>query len=536
MFERAGVRDLGGKFRILAELGQGGSSRVWLAAFRGPSGFNKLVVLKSMKEELKSEPELAQMFLNEARLAAQLNHPNIVQTNEVFEHEGLPVIVMEYLDGQSLAAILARGQTREGLPMRLLLRVLSDALAGLHSAHELRDYSGLALEVVHRDVSPHNVFVTYDGQTKVIDFGIAKLTGLAEATESGVIRGKLHYMAPEQITAGRIDRRADVYSAGIMLWEVLTGVRMWRGVNEAVVMNRVLSGKLPQLTALAPSTPPRLAELVARATALVPDDRFASAAEFQAAIDAYLQSSGHEPRTRDVGEAMSRLFSDRRQERQAVVERELSRVAEQSDDEYAGHRPLALSALELRAESGPLLRRPTVATRLRQALPWVLAGGLGALLSFVLWGREAHDPPPVRATAPATPTAALAPAVRNSVYLKVAATPANARIVLDGTTAADNPTQRAFALDPNQEHVVEVSAPGHEPYVERFYLKSDRELSIDLSPAPSAPSARPAPKAKATQKPPAQPSAPSRTRPVNECDPPYFYDDRGVKKFKTKCL
>src|SRR5688572_14630926 len=233
MLERAGMRDLGGRFRILAELGQGGSSRVWLAAIRGPSNFNELVVLKSMKDELKSEPDLSQMFLNEAKLAAQLSHPNIVQTNEVFEHDGLPVIVMEYLDGQSLAAILSRSRSGSGLAQNLQLRVLSDALAGLHAAHELKDYSGVALEVVHRDVSPHNVFVTYDGQTKVIDFGIAKLTGLAEATESGVIRGKLHYMAPEQITAGRIDRRADVYAAGIILWEMLTGVRMWRGVNEA---------------------------------------------------------------------------------------------------------------------------------------------------------------------------------------------------------------------------------------------------------------------------------------------------------------
>src|SRR5688500_14018010 len=161
MLERAVMRDLGGKFRILAELGQGGSSRVWLAVSHGPRGFNKLVVLKSMKDELKSEPDLAQMFLNEAKLAAQLNHPNIVQTNEIFEHDGRPVIVMEDLDGQSLAAIQSRSRPSGGVQLNFQLRILSEALAGLHAAHQLRDYSGLPLEVVHRDVSPHNVFVTY---------------------------------------------------------------------------------------------------------------------------------------------------------------------------------------------------------------------------------------------------------------------------------------------------------------------------------------------------------------------------------------
>lgn len=540
MFERAAMRDLGGKFRILAELGQGGSSRVWLAAFRGPSGFSKLVVLKSMKDELKSEPELSQMFLNEARLAAQLSHPNIVQTNEVFEHDGLPVIVMEYLDGQSLAAIMARGQSSEGLSRRLLLRILSDALAGLHSAHQLRDYTGLALEVVHRDVSPHNIFVTYDGQTKVLDFGIAKLTGLADATESGVIRGKLHYMAPEQITAGRIDRRADLYAAGVILWEILTGVRMWRGVNEAVVMNRVLGGALPDLTALSPSVPPRLAEIVARATALHPDERFATAAEFQAALDAYLQTSGPEPRGRDVGDAMAKLFSDRQKERRAVVERELSRVAEQSDDEYAGYRPLALSALEVRTDSASQVQKKGGNPQLKNALPWVLALGLAVLLFVVLWGRDAGQAPLSHQQAPAPAQVNQVnqvPSVPREVRVRIAATPIIAKISIDGAPAQQGPLERTLPFDPLREHVVQVSAPGHGSRVDRFYLDSDRELSFALEPvtpeAPAPITSKPKAAPKAFKAP---PNAPGSTSLESDCDPPYFYDARGVKKFKAKCL
>lgn len=540
------MRDLGGKFRILAELGQGGSSRVWLAALRGPSGFSKLVVLKSMKDELKSEPDLAQMFLNEARLAAQLSHPNIVQTNEVFEHDGLPVIVMEYLDGQSLAAILARKASSDGLSRNLELRILSEALAGLHAAHELRDYSGLPLEVVHRDVSPHNVLVTYDGQTKVLDFGIAKLTGLAETTESGVIRGKLHYMAPEQITAGRIDRRADIYAAGVIMWEMLTGVRMWRGVNEAVVMNRVLGGKLPDLMAIAPATPPRLAQMVARATALSADDRYANASEFQAAIDGYLQASGQEPRARDVGDAVARLFSDRKLERQLVVERELSRVTEQSELEYAGHRPLALTALEIRAESASRIQQRSRLTRLKGWAPWLLALLLGTALLLTLARMEGPRSTPSFA-APRTelPSSALPKAPSHapapppaSVQMTIRATPSNAQILFDGVAAEQNPFETSIPRDPTSIHTLEVSAPGHTTETRRLSLERDGDLVVNLRPL--APSATQSTSPRVSPKPPQVPSrvraTKASTAAPTDCDPPYFFDARGVKKFKARCL
>ena len=541
MLERAVMRDLGGKFRILAELGQGGSSRVWLAVARGPRGFNKLVVLKSMKDELKGEPDLAQMFLNEAKLAAQLSHPNIVQTNEVFEHDGRPVIVMEYLDGQSLAAIQARNRPHGGIPLNFQLRILSEALAGLHAAHGLRDYSGLPLEVVHRDVSPHNVFVTYDGQTKVIDFGIAKLMGLTETTESGVVRGKLHYMAPEQISAGRVDRRADVYAAGVMLWEVLSGVRMWRGVNEAVVMNRVLGGQLPELLAVSPGAPPRLAQMVARATSVSVEDRYASAAEFQAEIDQFLQGTAQEPRAREVGDAVARLFADRRQERQIIVERELMRVAEQSEDEYAGYRPVALTALETDAANVTSIKRRQTQERLRRSVPWLvtmtLAGGLVSALSAPESSKAGSLPGRTPTTADDGTT--MVPA---TAQLRITAFPRTAHILLDGEIVSENPFHRTVSLDPAHSHDIEVVALDHEPQKRTIFFDRDQELIVTLTPlGPSTPvkaaaKRAPAPgraKAASAEQTVAVTPAPP---PVADCDPPYFFDQRGVKKFKAGCL
>jgi serine/threonine-protein kinase len=203
-----------GRYRVLTELGQGGTANVYLAVSSSLEGFNKLVVLKRMKPQLSSEPGFATMFLDEARLAARLSHANIVQTYEVTKDGELPVIVMEYLEGQTLANIIARSSERSSLALHHHLSIISESLTGLQYSHDLRDFDDKPLQVVHRDMTPHNVFVTFDGQVKILDFGIAKLSGSLVETESGVIKGKLRYIPPEQIVNEGVDRRADVYSVG----------------------------------------------------------------------------------------------------------------------------------------------------------------------------------------------------------------------------------------------------------------------------------------------------------------------------------
>jgi serine/threonine protein kinase len=201
----------GERYRLCGRLGGGGQADVFLALTSGPLGFSKLVVIKRLRSEMLQQPELVAMFLDEARLAARLNHPNVVQTYEVAE--GDPhFIAMEYLEGQPLSK-MRQSLAAPSLGAGAWLRIVADALAGLHYAHELCDFDGSPLGVVHRDVSPHNIFVTYDGQVKLVDFGVAKATLNSVRTEAGAIKGKASYMAPEQVL-GRADRRSDVFAMG----------------------------------------------------------------------------------------------------------------------------------------------------------------------------------------------------------------------------------------------------------------------------------------------------------------------------------
>src|SRR5580698_5191926 len=231
------------KYRLIAEIGRGGMADVFLAVAQGPAGFNKLVVIKRARLELEQDPDFLSMFLDEARLAARLNHPNVVQTHEVGQEGDRYFIAMEYLDGQPLNRIRARAGASFATDMQV--RVLTDTLAGLHHAHELCDFDGTALGVVHRDATPQNVFVTYDGQVKVVDFGIAKAIDSSSETRTGTVKGKVTYMAPEQAKGERVDCRADIFAVGVMLWEGIAGRRMWKGVPELTVVHELIGGKVP---------------------------------------------------------------------------------------------------------------------------------------------------------------------------------------------------------------------------------------------------------------------------------------------------
>src|SRR3954465_14450059 len=224
-----------GRYRLLGELARGGVGIVYVAAAQGPAGFSKLVALKELRPDLVEDGEFLTMFLEEARMAARLNHPNIVQTNDVDACDGRHFIAMEYLEGRSLYHVLKRFAPRGGFPERMALSVLRDALAALDYAHELAGFDGQPLGFVHRDISPHNIFLTYEGHTKVIDFGIAKARDSSLETKAGVLKGRANYRAPEQLTR-RADRRSDIFSIGAILYEVLSGRRMWQGMSEVEIL------------------------------------------------------------------------------------------------------------------------------------------------------------------------------------------------------------------------------------------------------------------------------------------------------------
>lgn len=311
-----------GKYRLIRPIGRGGMAEIHLAVAHGPGGFAKLAVLKRIWPELASDPELVQMFLDEARLSARLLHPNIVQTFEAGHDGERYFIAMEYLDGQPLSHVLNRLRGERALPFGLRLQVLAQVLAGLHYAHELRDYDGRALGVVHRDISPHNVFVTYAGTVKLVDFGIAKTLAASHQTRPGVLKGRLAYMAPEALRVGTVDRRADIFSVGVMLWEAIAGRRLWKDMTEIAIARALMGGE-----PIAP--PPRTAEIpdeayrvCARALAVKPEERYQTAAELQADLER-LASQSVESNVRELGRVVAHEFQPERERLDSLVDKVL---------------------------------------------------------------------------------------------------------------------------------------------------------------------------------------------------------------------
>lgn len=316
-----------GKFKLIAELGRGGMSEVYLAVVAGPAGFNKLVVIKLIKAELAEDPDFISMFLEEARLSARLSHPNVVQTNEVGEVGGRYYIAMEYLEGQPYSRILHRLGRDRGLPLGMSLRILSDVLQGLHYAHELSDFDGSALGVVHRDVTPHNVFVTYDGQVKVVDFGIAKAMNSSHETRTGMLKGKVGYMAPEQAKGERVDRRADVFSVGVMLWEAAVGRRLWKGLNEVQILHQLLAGEIPSPRSMRPDISAHLESIIMRSLAIDREKRHATAIDLQQELEELMDAGSERSTLREVGRLVSGAFDEERKKLKTIIEQQLAKSA-----------------------------------------------------------------------------------------------------------------------------------------------------------------------------------------------------------------
>jgi serine/threonine-protein kinase len=274
-----------GRYTLLGELASGGMAKVYVGRQVGAAGFERIVAIKCCHDHLRSNRAFAEMFLDEARLAARIRHQNVVATLDV--SDGNPLyLVMEYVEGCSLSA-LARAARHKGrrVPLDVTLRVVSDALAGLHAAHECCGPDGERLGLVHCDVSPQNVLVGIDGSARITDFGIARATARMTLEEQSVVKGKPSYMAPEQLGSGEVTQRADVFSAGVVLWELLTGRPLFRSADDWATMIAVLTRPVPAPSSVEPSVPPALDAVVLRALAREPAERFASAGDFLAALE-----------------------------------------------------------------------------------------------------------------------------------------------------------------------------------------------------------------------------------------------------------
>jgi serine/threonine-protein kinase len=316
------------------------------AAGEAPLDDSGLVVLKRIWPELAQDPDFIAMFLDEARVCVRMNHPNVVRTHEVGREGDQLYIAMEYLRGRSLRQLAARVAGQGGLPLPLHLQVLADVLAGLEHAHTLTDERGAPLAIVHRDVSPQNVFLTYDGAVKLVDFGIAKSVAASHRTRPGVMKGRVAYMAPEQMRgAGQVDRRADLFSVGVMLWEAAAGRRLWDDLPEAAIVGRLLSGP-----AIAPPLGPHrlptgLLRVCRRALALDPRDRYATAAEFRADLLPLLRESSAQLQG-ELGRTLSTVFAEERTAMTELVRRGLATdVSSARDGLYEVEAPAPTTAL-----------------------------------------------------------------------------------------------------------------------------------------------------------------------------------------------
>ncbi|MGC4087489.1 MAG: protein kinase [Polyangiaceae bacterium] len=545
---------LDSKHRMLAHLGQGGTSDVYLAVAQGPIGFNKLVVLKVLKKSLQDDPEFRAMFLNEARLAARLNHPNIVQTYEIVEEAGVSTMVMEYLEGRPLSALSQRSKEGE-LSLAMHLRIIADALSGLHYAHELRDFDGTPLGVVHRDATPHNIFVTFEGQVKVLDFGIAKLNVSAVETRTGMIKGKARFMAREQILSRPIDRRADVYAAGVMLWQAAAGVPLWKDMAEGAIFAHVVNGEVPKPSSVRP-VDPKLEAVVMKALAIEPDDRHATAAELEADIEAVLEDMGEHVTSRDVGRMVTALFSDLRESTKMLIEQQLSSSA--SSRSWSGVRVPESAILGSGEPSSRSFTQATASTaiatpqlRSRPVAFIAASAGVGVLLLLTAFLLRAREPAPVPATASlnAAKPAPVSPP-EAPPRLRVRVVPAEATVSVDGQLLS-NPVDLTLPRD-SKEHVISAEASGYVTHSERLVLQRDTELALTLeplraptklrsnavaalSPRATQPKERAVPLNVAPSAPPPKASVAVAAAAAN-CDKPFFIDERGIKRMLPECL
>jgi serine/threonine protein kinase len=503
-------------YRRVKDLGEGGTAKAVLAYGVGSGGFSKLVVLKMLHAELAQDPAARAMFESEARLSARLNHPNLVQVYEVVDAE-LPFLVMEYLDGKPLSRVFAAG----AMSQAMLLTVVAEALLGLHHAHELCDFDGQPLNIVHRDISPHNVFVTYDGAVKLLDFGIAKAAGGGSNTETGEVKGKLAYMAPEQLLGQKMDRRADIFSAGCILWEAVVGSRIWGEMSDGAVMHRLATGEIPRPDGHT-GMGPHLEQIVAKATATAPEDRYETALELQRDLTSYIAERWGGPSAlRDIGMTLAAKFKDERERNKKLLG---SALADSS---------ATVSEAGARSKSGA---RPAVATRGRRR--WLAPAAALVLISVVAvigeWSMR-----PKEQSVGAEPV----PAAVASIHILVVATPPETAIEIDGRDRGTAPVSFYVAADA-QDHELRAVAPGYTPEQRTLKFSRDQEITISLGklatkaavPAPSndAATGHPAhaalPRNAVIPKPKATASAPEPN-----CSPPYYFSN-GIKTFKPECL
>jgi serine/threonine-protein kinase len=462
---------------------------VWVARLQGKHGFQKLVAVKTILPRYARDPKFHQMFLDEARIASLIQHVNVGQILDLGEQDGVMYIAMEWIEGEALSKLAQAVHDSSGeFPAGIALRILADVCAGLHAAHELRDRRGALLEIVHRDVSPHNILISDQGVAKIIDFGIAKARDrLGGDTETGSFKGKVRYVAPEQALSPRdADRRADIWAVGAVLYYLLAGRSPYAGDNDVATLTHLTSGKPP--SPLPPRIPAPVRTVTNRALAWHPEDRPATAAELARALEQALGELGETVTSADVAAFCAKHVIDRTEARKAAIAAALS-VADERAWSHGlapdassgalpfGARPRADSVMPTIAGGGALrpsgFTSPTLGSAgtmtTSPAIPtppgkrWRVAAGLGALAvvgvaSVVLFGRHKEAPPAIAAVAPSVTPPATATAASTAEALSKDVVASSA----PSTTPSSAPSAATRAHTPRRVPVLRPSASAHD--------------------------------------------------------------------------
>lgn len=315
-----------GRYRLLGEIARGGMATVHFARLAAAHGFEKWVAVKLMHDHMSQDETFVRMFHDEARIVSQLNHPNICQVVDFGDDDGRLYLVMEYLHGETLSSVVRaawRGGNR--LPLWFCARIIADAARGLHAAHELKGRDGKTVGLVHRDVSPQNIMVLYDGVGKLMDFGVVRAEGRLTETAAGTLKGKFAYMAPEELRGGESDKRADIWALGVMLWEITCGQRLFRAKGEGQTAVLVLQSDIPDPRSLIDGFPDSLADIIMGCLERDQNERIGTAREVAVGLERFLLETGTLAAPEDVSEVLEEQFPGRSAERRAELQQRQAR-------------------------------------------------------------------------------------------------------------------------------------------------------------------------------------------------------------------
>ena len=487
-------RVLHGRYELIHRLGHGGMASVYLGRAIGTAGFERLVAVKVIHPHLANESEFVEMFLDEARIAAKIHHPNVCETLDLGDDDGVFFMVMEYVEGETLSSLVRQLHKREEkLPITVALQIAADACRGLEAAHSLEEHDGTALNLVHRDVSPHNLLVTMDGRVKVVDFGIMKAAGKRSNTLTGQLRGKLTYMSPEQARGEPVDRRSDIYAVGVILWELLAGARFYRGETDSEILAQVSLGRRQKIGDFRDDVPDSIRELLDKALAESRYDRFETADEMlkglRAALRQLLDADEDDPRE-VLGGVMERFFGARIKYIQAAIrgqvdEREGSSRggirAANDQTSVVGTRGLTPSHVEV-GPTGTFTQSVATAPARSWAL-WLilpLAGAaLGTLAVRAGFDRETVDPAPVTTQAAEPKPAEVKP---DLVKWFFNTDPQGATVIIDGKPL-EQTTPTSVQLPRSDETVeVKISLAGYKTREVEMAPLSPENHNVRLEP------------------------------------------------------